>query len=155
METYHSIQPVSQCQPLQSVQSIQSPQYNHHAYSYHARVKQGVFNDPHALSRLREVFLIVMIAVSIATLVSLIELKPAAQHGWAFFLNLCFGWMSFGVPLLFVYVGCALYSHWRNIYQGGHTLILKLVGVISFFLSIDSIFKCGECGIALSHLSWI
>lgn len=72
METYHAIQPVLQHQPMQSVQSIQSPQYNTHAYSYHARVKQGVFYDQHALSRLREVFLIVMIAVSIATLVSLV-----------------------------------------------------------------------------------
>ncbi|MDP1575121.1 MAG: DNA translocase FtsK [Coxiellaceae bacterium] len=155
METYHAIQPVLQHQPMQSVQSIQSPQYNHHAYSYHARVKQGVFNDPHALSRLREVFLIVMIAVSIATLVSLIELKPTTQHGWAFFLNLCFGGMSYGVPLFLAYAGCALYSHWRDIYQGGHTLILKLLGACLFFLSIDSIGRCGECGVAMSHVSWI
>ena len=157
METYHAIQPVSQCQPLQSVRLMQPPQYNpHQAYSYNAQVKRGVFYDQHALSRLREVFLIVMIAVSIATLISLFELKPATQHGWAFFLNLCFGGMSYAVPLFFAYAGCALYSHWRDIYQGGHTLILKLMGACLFFLSIDSIMKCGECGVALSHfLSWI
>src|SRR3990167_2791161 len=158
METYHAISPIQiqQHHPMQSVQSIQSPQImSHHSYDGY-KAKQGVFYDLHALSRLREVFLIAMIAFSIATLVSLFELKPATQYGWAFFLELCFGRMSYGVPLFFAYAGCALYSYWRDIHQGGHTLILKLFGACLFFLSIDSIGRCGECGVALSNLvSWI
>src|SRR3990167_618611 len=158
METYHAISPIEPTsqQPLLSVQSIQpKPFIGNHTYDGY-KAKQSVFYDLHALSRLREVFLIVMIAVSIWTLVSLIELKPAAQYGWAFFLNLCFGKISYSAPLLFAYVGCALYSHWRDTCQGGHTLILKLIGAFFLFLSIDSITRCGECGVSLSHLfSWI
>ena len=159
METYHAIQPItqtSQNQPLLSVQSPQPQQFiGNHTYDRY-KPRQGVFYDLHALSRLREVFLIAMIAASIATLVSLIELKPTAQYGWAFFLNLCFGKMSYGMPLLLTYAGCALYSHWKDMYQGGHTLILKLIGACLFFLSLDSITRCGECGVSLSHLlSWI
>src|SRR3990167_4278131 len=144
METYHPIQPIQQNQSMQSPQLIRSQ-------NYYEVQKQGVFYDPHALSRLREVFLIAMIAVSILTLISLFELKPAAQYGWAFFLNHCFGKVSYGLPLIFVYTGCALYSHWRNLYQSPHILILKLTGACLFFLSIEAIGQGGELGVALSH----
>ena len=152
METYHAIQPISQVEQYQPMQSAQC--IPHH--SYDAGTRQSVFYDLHALSRLREVFLIAMIAFSIITLVSLIDLKPATQHSWAFFLKLCFGKMSYVVPLLLVYIGCALYSHWRDINQGGHTLILKLIGAFLLFFSINSIVGCGACGATLSHVfSWM
>ena len=144
METYHPIQPIQQNQSMQSPQLIRSQ-------NYYEVQKQGVFYDPHALSRLREVFLIAMIAVSILTLISLFELKPATQYGWAFFLNHCFGKLSYSIPLMFVYVGCALYSHWRNLYQSSHILILKLAGACLFFFSIEAIGQGGELGVALSH----
>src|SRR3990167_9180472 len=142
METYHPIQPIQQNQSMPSPQLIRQQ-------NFYEVQKQGVFYDPHALSRLREVFLIAMIAVSILTLISIFELKPAAQYGWAFFLNRCFGKMSYFIPFIFAYAGSALYSHWRNLYQSSHILILKLVGACLFFFSMEAIGQGGEWGLVL------
>ncbi|MCX7121666.1 MAG: DNA translocase FtsK [Gammaproteobacteria bacterium] len=137
METY---------KPIQSSPAIQS--FNSFEMN---GMKEGVFCDPQALSRLHEVFLIATMLVSILTLVSLFKWQPSSQHGWAFFLDLIFGKMRYLVPAFFMYAGSCFYIHWHKPFQGSHTLILKLIGSCLFFLSLEMIGQGGELGAALSN----
>lgn len=137
METY---------KPIQSSPAIQP--FN--AFEMNG-MKQRVFCDTQALSRLHEVFLIATMLVSILTLISLFKWQPSSQHGWAFFLDLIFGKMRYLVPAFFMYAGSCFYIHWHKPFQGAHTLILKLIGSCLFFLSIEMIGQGGELGVALSH----
>lgn len=102
--------------------------------------------DSHAVSRLHEVFLIAMIACSILTLISLFQLSAADHYGWAFFLNRCFGGLSYLMPLYLFYVGVVFYKHWENESESGEVLILKLLGVTALYLSIGAIFGSGALG---------
>ena len=146
METYKSIQ--SSMQPVRADQLIRSTQAFNSNYS--REIGQGVFYDAHALSRLHEIFLIAMITGSILTLVSLFELTPETQHGWAFFLKLCLGGLRYCMPLYFLYIGGAFYLHWKKPLQGAHTLVLKLIGASLFYLSMVAVGQSGELGHAIS-----
>src|SRR3990167_9644633 len=92
-----------------------------------------------------------MIACSILTLISLFQLSASDNHGWAFFLNRCFGGLGYLMPLYLFYVGAVFYKHWKNESESGEVLILKLLGVTTLSLSIDAIFGSGELGRAITQ----
>lgn len=102
--------------------------------------------DYEALSRLREVFLIVMVAVSILCYIELFEYQPGINHGIAYAMILVFGGIRYIAASIFAYFGITLYSHWNRLSEGQHTLILKFIGLALVFLSIDYIFGKNENG---------
>lgn len=102
--------------------------------------------DYEALSRMREVFLIVMVAVSILCYIELFEYQPGINHGVAYAMILAFGGMRYIAASMFAYFGITLYSHWNKLSEGKHTLILKFIGLTLLFLSIDYIFGKNEDG---------
>jgi hypothetical protein len=73
--------------------------------------------DDEALSRLREVFFIAMVAVSLLSFVSLFEFNPAVHHGYAYALSIMFGSMRYACALLFSYIGITFYIHWNRLDQ--------------------------------------
>lgn len=146
---------VSQSQPLRSVTPSQVQLSALDTNTYRAgRQTQGdsyYSNGSHAVSRFHEVFLIAMIACSILTLIALFQLSASDNHGWAFFLNRCFGGLGYLMPLYLFYVGAIFYKHWKNQIQSPEVLILKLLGVTTLYLSIDVIFGSGELGRAITQ----
>src|SRR3990167_7801657 len=150
---HHSLKSMQPVQPMRLMPSIELCKPIKHS-RYSARInyeEQGTHYDAHALSRLHEVFLIVMIACSILTLIVLCQLKPTENHGWAYFLNYCFGGMDYLMPMYMVYVASALYLHWRKPLQSAHALILKLIGATLLYLSIDTVWQSGEVGRSISQ----
>ena len=119
-----------------SAQSISSPSSTmvHHEIEPRrvSRVVNHVQYDSHAQSRLHEVFLIAVIACSILTLISLFQLNPTDNHGWAFFLNRCFGALRYLMPFYLLYFGSSFYAHWKNEFQSMQLLVLKLLGASTF-----------------------
>ncbi len=143
---------VQSIQPMQSMPSVElcRPNRSSKYSTFVNHGEQGTYYDANALSRLHEVFLIVMIACSILTFIVLCQLKPTENHGWAFFLSSCFGAMDYLMPLYMLYAAGTLYLHWRQPYQGSQTLILKLIGATLLYLSIDTAWQSGEIGRSIS-----
>lgn len=149
-QSLKSMQPVQSMQLMPSIELCKPIKQSR--YSAHINYEeQGTHYDAHALSRLHEVFLIVMIACSILTLIVLCQLKPTENHGWAYFLNYCFGGMDYLMPMYMVYVASALYLHWRKPLQSAHALMLKLIGATLLYLSIDTVWQSGEVGRSISQ----
>lgn len=96
--------------------------------------------DYESLSRLREVFLTVMIAVSVLCFISLFEYQPGVNHGIAYAMILSFGAMRYIAAVVFGYFGITLYLHWNRLQESQYTLILKFVGLALVFLSTDFVF---------------
>lgn len=139
-----AIRPTHSFRPMQSL-SAESKIYEEN------RVGRNRQCDFHALSRLHEIFLIAMIVCSISTLIALFQLNPADKHGWAFFLNFCFGGLCFVMPIYLFYLGAAFYVHWKKELQSGQTLVLKLLGATTFYFSMDAAFGTGKLGQAISQ----
>ena len=152
MQQAQPMQPICQLPPMPQRQFVQQPIRQARSYNtYRSRkAERGAFYDEHSLSRLHEVFFVVVIACSILTFISLLKLTAAVQHGWGFFLHLCFGAMSYCVPFLFVYAGITLYIHWRSS-QTGFSLMLKLIGAGVFFSALLCATRDGSMGLALSN----
>lgn len=127
------------CEPRLTGGVTRVGQYRHTQY-------ESYRNNSHAASRLHEVFLIAVIACSILTLIALFQFNSNDNHGWAFFLNHCFGWLSYLMPLYQFYIGVSFYRHWKNESDNGETLILKLLGSSGLYLSLDALFGSGKLG---------
>lgn len=113
--------------------------------------------DVEALSRLREVFLIAMVAVSLLSFVSLFEFNPAVHHGYAYALSIMFGSMRYACALLFAYAGITFYIHWNRLDQTKTVFYLKLIGASLVFSSITCLYaKDGQGGLFGSMVfNWI
>ncbi|MCX7125374.1 MAG: DNA translocase FtsK [Gammaproteobacteria bacterium] len=139
-------------QSLQPMPIVPVCQTRSNSYSISDRVGyNNTHCDQQALSRLYEVFLIAMLTVSILTLISLFEATSSTQHGWGFFLEETFGDVAYLVPMLIGYIGCTFYLYWKKPFQSSHIVLLKLIGVLLFYFSMEALFKGGELGQALSR----
>lgn len=101
--------------------------------------------DLHA-SRLHEVFLIGMIVCSLLTMVSLFQVNVSEAHGWAFFLKGVFGGLSYLMPVYLSYIGIISYKYLKSRLQSGETLLFRLLGASTLYLSIDSMLGYGKLG---------
>lgn len=146
---------LSQSQPLRSVApsiaQLSASDTNTYRAGRYTQSDSYYSTESHAVSRLYEVFLVAMIACSILTLISLFQLSASDNHGWAFFLNRCFGELGYLMPLYLFYVGAIFYKHWKSQIQNPEVLILKLLGVTTLYLSVDAIFGSGELGRAITQ----
>src|SRR3990167_6582850 len=90
--------------------------------------------DVEALSRLREVFLIVMISVSVLCCIALYEYVPIVNTGVAYAILISFGGLRYVAASLFGYIGITLYLHWNRLSESDTVLIFKLFGIALVFL---------------------
>lgn len=140
---YQSLQPISTASVCHTKTS---------PYSIIDRVgSSNAHYDPQALSRLYEVFLIAMLTVSILTLISLFELTPSTQHGWGFLLKEVFGDVAYLMPILIGYISSTFYLYCKKPFQSPHTFLLKLMGALLLYFSVEAMFKGGELGQELSR----
>ena len=108
-------------------------------------------SDNRIASRLYEVFLLGMIVCSILTMVSLFQVRSTDTHGWAFFLEVAFGWVSYLMPLYLLYAGIIFYKHLKSDSQYGAVLALRCLGASALYFSIDAIFGAGQIGAAIDQ----
>lgn len=109
----------------------------------------------HSMYRLREVFFVVMMIFTVLTFISLIELQSGVdQHGWGFFLEMCFGKTAFLIPAIFTYFGWQSYLCWYTLPVHGRFLTLKLLGSLILFFSIVGLVQMvsGQGGELGNHL---
>lgn len=134
------------CEPRSVDVRARVGQYRHTKYEAHQHS-----NYSHATSRLHEVFLIAVIACSILTLAALFQFNANDNHGWAFFLNRCFGGLSYLIPLYLIHMGVSFYRHWKDESNNGEVLVLKLLGASGLYLSLDAIIGSGKLGQAITQ----
>lgn len=130
----------------QSLQPISTGCQTRPHYSIHDNKSY----DNQAASRLHEVFLIMMLTVSILTLISLFELTTEIHNGWGFFLKAVFGDVAYFIPMVIAYIGVIIYGYWKKPFQSSHMIALKLVGISLLYFSIEGVCRGGEFGQALS-----